>query len=135
MHSCGSFEAGVVFMHAMVVDDSPVMRIILRKMLMGMGAEVRETEDGKKALARLEQGDMPHVMLLDWSMPEMDGYTLLQIIRGRSEWKNLKIVMVTGEEQADSVHKALAAGADAYLVKPFTVDVLKEKLVAFKLVD
>jgi CheY-like chemotaxis protein len=122
-------------MRAMVVDDSPVMRIILRKMLMGFGAEVRETEDGKKALARLEQGDEPEVILLDWSMPEMDGITLLRIIRSHPHWKGIRVVMVTGEDQASFIKQAMDSGADAFLVKPFTADVLKEKLMSFKLMN
>ena len=122
-------------MRVLVVDDSSVMRIILRKMLLGLGAEVRETEDGQKALAYLEHGDLPDLMLLDWSMPEMDGLELLTIVRKRPEWKNIKIMMVTGEDQGDIVQKAISSGADDYLPKPFTVDVLKEKLVAFKLIN
>lgn len=119
-------------MRALVVDDSPVMRMILRKMMLGLGVEVHETDDGLKALRHLEEGDLPDVLLLDWSMPVMDGYTVLQRIRERAEWNSLRIVMVTGEEQTTSIDKAMAAGADAYLVKPFTVDVLKEKLLEFQ---
>jgi two-component system chemotaxis response regulator CheY len=66
-------------------------------------------------------------------MPEMDGFAVLQKSRARAEWNALRIVMVSGEEQASSIDKAMAAGADAYLVKPFKAEDLREKLVALKL--
>jgi len=122
-------------MRAFVVDDSPVMRMIFRKMLMGLGAEVGETDDGQKALSHLEETGPPDVLLLDWSMPGMDGLTVLQKIRERPEWNGLRIVMVTGEEQTSSIDKVMSAGADAYLVKPFKLEELKEKLAAFKLLN
>jgi two-component system chemotaxis response regulator CheY len=83
----------------------------------------------------LEETGPPDVLLLDWSMPGMDGFTVLQKIRERPEWNGLRIVMVTGEEQTSSIDMVMSAGADAYLVKPFKLEELKEKLVAFKLLN
>jgi CheY-like chemotaxis protein len=120
-------------MRALVVDDSPMLRLILRKMLQGLGAEVLEVGDGRMALSHLREVGPPDVLFLDWSMPEMDGFAVLQKIRARAEWNALRIVMVSGEEQASSIDKAMAAGADAYLVKPFKAEDLREKLVALKL--
>jgi two-component system chemotaxis response regulator CheY len=121
-------------LQALVVDDSRAMRSVLRRILEGFGARVEEAPDGAAALARLRAGPCPHVALVDWNMPTMDGVALVRAVRADPALAGLRVVMVTSETEMDHVATALEAGADEYVMKPFTPDALREKLELLDLV-
>ena len=115
-------------MRALVVDDSSAMRAILRKILVELGCEVMVAADGPAAL-RLLAGESPcDLALLDWNMPGMSGMELLLAIRANSVHDTMKVMMVTTESQMEQMCEALDAGANEYVMKPFTKDVITDKL-------
>jgi two-component system chemotaxis response regulator CheY len=116
-------------MHALVVDDSRAVRMMLKKMLVEVGFDTTsEAGDGKEAMTRLAEIDTPDVMLVDWNMPEMNGLELVRAVRASEEHRDIPIIMVTTETEASQVVRALAAGASEYVMKPFTKDVILDKL-------
>jgi len=115
-------------MRALIVDDSRSMRMILGRTLREVGFEVAESGDGREALAWLNRGEPVQLMLVDWNMPVMNGHELVRAVRANALLADLRIMMVTTESSLSSVEQALAAGADEYLMKPFTRDVLVQKL-------
>lgn len=115
-------------MRALVVDDSKSMRMILAKSLKEVGIEVTEAGDGREALGRLNAGEQVELMLVDWNMPVMNGYELVCAVRANAMLGDIRIMMVTTETSMEHVQKALAAGANEYLMKPFTKELLLEKL-------
>ncbi len=115
-------------MRALVVDDSRAMRVIIRKILAGIGYEVFEAGHGVAALARLAEVGATDVALVDWNMPEMNGFELVQRLREQRAYDAMRIVMVTTEAEMEQMMKALEAGANDYVLKPFTADVIREKL-------
>ncbi|RLB11618.1 MAG: response regulator [Deltaproteobacteria bacterium] len=116
-------------MKVLIVDDSRSTREIIKKILKAIGYEVLEAEDGEKALKILYEGyNAPDLILLDWNMPGMNGYEFLKRVRKDPKWQDIKIIMVTTENQQDSIIKALKAGADEYLMKPFDGDMLTTKI-------
>lgn len=114
-------------MRALVVDDSRAMRALLTKILEGLGAEVEQADDGLAALAALRAHPAPDVALVDWNMPNMDGLELVRALR-KDPVRPKAVMMVTSESQHDQMVRALLAGADEYLIKPFTADAVTEKL-------
>jgi len=115
-------------MRALIVDDSKSMRMILGRTLREAGFEVTEAGDGQQALDRLSRGEEVDLMLVDWNMPVMNGYDLVRAVRANALLGNLRILMVTTETSMAQVQMALAAGANEYLMKPFTKESLIEKL-------
>jgi two-component system, chemotaxis family, chemotaxis protein CheY len=115
-------------MRALVVDDSKSMRMILVRSLRPLGFEVVEAGDGREALARLNAGEPVDLMLVDWNMPVMNGYDLVRAVRANALLASTSIMMVTTESSMENVQKALAAGANEYLMKPFTPELLTQKL-------
>lgn len=115
-------------MRALVVDDSKAIRMILSRMLKKLGMEVVAAENGKEALIYLLQNGPVDLALVDWNMPEMNGLNLVKHIRLEESLGSMKISMVTTETEMSQVEVALAAGADEYVMKPFTPDVVLEKL-------
>ncbi|MBK7859253.1 MAG: response regulator [Archangiaceae bacterium] len=116
-------------MKAMVVDDSRATRMILKRALSSQGFEVVEAADGRAALDELTKTGPVDLALVDWNMPVMTGYELICEVRARRELDRMAIMMVTTETEATQVQRALDAGANEYVMKPFTEDVLKEKLL------
>lgn len=115
-------------MRFLVVDDFSTMRRILRNLLKEEGfANVIEAEDGQVALNRLQAGDIEFVVT-DWNMPNMDGLELLQQIRATPKLAHLPVLVVTAEAKKENIVLAAQAGADGYIVKPFTGATLHEKL-------
>lgn len=115
-------------MRALVVDDSRAMRRIIREILSEFEFDVVEATNGKEALAHLAEMEVPELALVDWNMPEMNGYDLLCTLRGESRYDDLRVMMVTTETEVSQVAKALEAGANEYLMKPFTKEMMTAKL-------
>jgi two-component system chemotaxis response regulator CheY len=115
-------------MRALVVDDSSTMRAILRIALKKRSFEVLEAKNGVHALTVLETAEPVDLMLLDWNMPEMNGFELLKNVRQDHKYDNAKIMMVTTETSIGEMSKALEVGANEYIMKPFTPDVVTTKL-------
>ena len=115
-------------MRALVVDDSSAMRAILRMTLKKHGFEVAEAKHGVEALSMLATPEVFNLILIDWNMPEMDGLELLRRIRAEPRHDRTQVIMVTTETGIDQMSEALAAGADDYIMKPFTFDVVADKL-------
>lgn len=112
----------------LVVDDFSTMRRIVRNLLKELGfANVDEAEDGVVALQMLRSGSYDFI-ISDWNMPNMDGLTLLQTIRADEALKKIPVLMVTAEAKKENIVAAAQAGANGYVVKPFTAATLDEKL-------
>jgi two-component system chemotaxis response regulator CheY len=115
-------------MKFLVVDDFSTMRRIVRNLLKELGyANVDEAEDGVMALAKLRAESFDFVVS-DWNMPNMDGLTMLQNIRADPALAKLPVLMVTAEAKKENIIAAAQAGANGYVVKPFTAATLDEKL-------
>jgi two-component system chemotaxis response regulator CheY len=114
---------------ALVVDDSRAVRMILAKTLKELGFEVREAANGREALEVIEaEKTAVTLVLADWNMPEINGLELLKRLRQNPELSRLVVVMVTTETELDQMAVALEAGANEYVMKPFTREILVEKL-------
>jgi two-component system chemotaxis response regulator CheY len=112
----------------LVVDDFGTMRRIVRNLLKELGyTNVDEAEDGSMALAKLKKEHFDFVVS-DWNMPVMDGLTMLQTIRADPALAKLPVLMVTAEAKKENIIAAAQAGANGYVVKPFTAATLEEKL-------
>jgi len=114
---------------ALVVDDSRAVRMILVRTLKELGYEVREAANGREALEVIEaEKTAVTLVLADWNMPEINGLELLKRLRQNPELSRLVVVMVTTETELDQMAVALEAGANEYVMKPFTREILVEKL-------
>ena len=111
----------------LVVDDSPVVRKIARRILTDMEFDVAEAEDGSEALRYCSE-KMPDAILLDWDMPVMDGLEFLQTFRKLPDGKSPKVVFCTAQNHQQSIMRAMTAGADEYIMKPFDEMILRDKL-------
>jgi two-component system chemotaxis response regulator CheY len=116
-------------MKALVVDDSRAMRLILSKALTGWGFDVAQAPDGKQALETMDrEGGSIQLVLVDWNMPELSGLEFVQRVRARPVFKDVRLVMVTTETEMEQMARALEAGADEYVMKPFTKEAVQDKL-------
>jgi two-component system chemotaxis response regulator CheY len=116
-------------MKLLLVDDSSTMRRIQKTQLLALGiADIVEAADGAMALEVLSGDQKIDAILLDWNMPEMNGIACLRKIRENPSWNHIRVVMCTSEADKGKVMEALSAGANNYIVKPFTPETLKEKL-------
>ncbi len=115
-------------MKVLIVDDFATMRKILRNILKQVGfTNISEADDGKTALKVLKKEKFD-LILCDWNMPEMPGIDLLNTIRSDDELKGTPFVMVTAEAQKENIVEAVKAGVSSYIVKPFTAEIVNEKL-------
>lgn len=115
-------------MRALLVDDSRTMRRIVAAMLGGLGYEVTEAGHGEEALEILRRGFLPDLVCIDWNMPFMDGLQLVTAIRSDPAWDAMTLMMMTSQVEQDQVVRALTAGAQEYLMKPFNDEALRGKL-------
>lgn len=115
-------------MAVLIVDDSRAMRSLLRHILKGAGFAVCEASDGQEALECLQHTSEINLVLVDWNMPGMDGYAFIHAVRALPAYCEVRLMMVTAESELEQVSRALAAGADEYIMKPFTRDAVLEKL-------
>ena len=118
---------------AMVVDDSRAVRLILSRNLAEVGYEVCAASDGAEAIALLREELT--LILVDWNMPRMNGLEFLEKLRADPRYASVKVMMVTTETEVDQMVKALAAGADEYVMKPFTKEILADKLRILGLIE
>jgi two-component system chemotaxis response regulator CheY len=116
------------FVRALVIDDSKAMRSILGRMLRGMGFDVVEAANGRDAINRLQEAGKVELALVDWNMPEMNGFEFIRAVRAEHSYDGVLLMMVTTETEMEQVSKALEAGANEYVMKPFTQEVILEKL-------
>lgn len=115
-------------MKVLAVDDYAAMRRALRNVLKQIGfTNIVEADDGSTALRALKKQKID-VILADWNIPKMTGLELLKAVRNDESLRNITFVMVTAEPQKSAVLEAVQAGVSSYIVKPFTADVVKEKL-------
>ncbi|MBX3376606.1 MAG: response regulator [Phycisphaeraceae bacterium] len=115
-------------MRAIVIDDSRAMRMILRNVLSELGHESVEATNGQEGLDAVKQHGPFELALVDWNMPVMNGYDFVKAVRSDPANDSMKIMMVTTEIETSQVTKALEAGANEYVMKPFTKDALRDKL-------
>jgi two-component system chemotaxis response regulator CheY len=113
-------------MKCLVVDDSAVIRKVARRILESMQFTIIEAEDGSKALDVCAM-TMPDAILLDWNMPVMDGYEFLKVLRKAQNGDKPKVVFCTTENDVAHIARAMHAGADEYIMKPFDRDILVSK--------
>jgi two-component system chemotaxis response regulator CheY len=118
----------------LVVDDSGVTRKIARRILEEMGFQITEAEDGEKALEACKR-ELPEAILLDWNMPVMDGYEFLGHLRRMPGGDQPKVVFCTTENGIDHIARALRAGANEYIMKPFDKDIVTAKFQEVGLVQ
>ena len=110
----------------LVVDDSSVVRKVARRILEGLDLQIVEAEDGEKAIEACRQG-LPDAILLDWNMPVMDGLEFLNKLRRMPNGDHPKVVFCTTENDIAHIARALEAGADEYIMKPFDKDIIAAK--------
>ena len=111
----------------LVVDDSRVIRKVARRILEDLGFEVAEAADGREALGWCRTV-VPHVILLDWNMPGMDGLEFLKILRASPSGERPQVIFCSVESDLDRIREALGAGADEYIMKPFDGEIVASKL-------
>jgi len=119
---------------ALVIDDSKATRSILGRMLTEMGFQVYQAGDGAQALTKLKEVGPVSVALIDWDMPVMNGFEFLKAVRSQDTYSDVRLMMVTTESAIHQIARALEAGADEYLMKPFTPALLRQKLSILGLV-
>ncbi len=112
--------------YCLIVDDSRVIRKISRDIVESLDFRVAEAENGELGLQSCRQ-EMPDVILLDWNMPVMDGYSFLQHLRAMPDGQLPKVVFCTTENDVDYITRALDAGANEYIMKPFDRDIVSAK--------
>jgi two-component system chemotaxis response regulator CheY len=115
-------------MRALVIDDSRTVRAIIGKILREIGLEVIEAANGREGLEQISQPPGVELVLVDWNMPEMNGLEFIQAVRSDRAFDAVRIMMVTTETEQEQVMRALAAGANEYMMKPFTKEILIAKL-------
>jgi two-component system chemotaxis response regulator CheY len=114
-------------MRALIVDDSRFVRSFLRGLLERRGMECEEAGDGQAALDRIRSSESFDLALVDWNMPVMNGLELVEQVRAEG-YRDIKVLMVTTEAEDDYIVRALDAGVDEYLMKPFDDAALGDKL-------
>ena len=122
-------------MRAMVVDDSRAMRMLLKRELVALGFDVDEAGDVNEALEKLRGSGAVDVVLVDWTMPGMDGMSFVHEVRADAAFEEMRVVMVTSEGDPAQIFHALMAGVDEYATKPITKEALAEKLGLVGLVE
>jgi two-component system, chemotaxis family, chemotaxis protein CheY len=119
--------------HCLVVDDSGVIRKVARRILEKLDFRISEAADGAQALDVCRQS-MPDAILLDWNMPVMDGYECLKNLRAMDGGAEPKVVFCTTENDVAHIARALHAGANEYIMKPFDKDIIEAKFQAVGLI-
>jgi two-component system, chemotaxis family, chemotaxis protein CheY len=113
---------------ALVIDDSRTTRKVLMRMLHTLGFDTVEAANGREGLERLREMGASDLVLVDWNMPVMDGFDFVRAVRAERAYDKVPLVMVTTHNDMESVARALEAGATEFIMKPFTEEVIREKL-------
>ncbi len=114
---------------ALVVDDSRAMRLILSKTLRDLGFDVSQAANGREALETMgREGASFGLVLVDWNMPELSGLEVVRSLRAQPLFDQVPVMMVTTETEIEQMVRALEAGANEYIMKPFTREVVEDKL-------
>jgi two-component system chemotaxis response regulator CheY len=122
------FKKGGLKMKALIVDDSRAMRLIIGKILTEIGFEIIEAKDGAEAMKYFDGTGQVDLALVDWNLPNMNGLELITYIRSNPLNNDICVIMCTSETEKSRVTDALNAGANEYVMKPFTRDVMLAKL-------
>lgn len=122
-------------MRLLVIDDSRAVRRLLSGFLEEIGIQSAPAADGVEALEAFERDSNFDGALVDWDMPRMNGLEFVKAVRGRSEHNGKKLIMVTAQSSMANVAEAMNAGANDYLMKPLTKEMLAEKLRLVGLID
>ena len=115
-------------MRVLIVDDSRVMRTIEGKILKELGCEISEAGNGQEGLKVLKETGKADLAIVDWNMPEMNGLEFVKAVRADHAYDTMRVMMVTTENGMEHVTKALEAGANEYVMKPFAKEVIQQKL-------
>ena len=118
----------------LVVDDSRVVRKVARRILEELGFSCEEAEDGQQAYEQCGK-KMPEAILLDWNMPVMSGIEFLEKLRSMPSGQNPKVVFCTTENDMAHIQRAIMAGANEYIMKPFDTEIIKSKFIQIGLID
>lgn len=117
-------------MKILTVDDSAIVRKIIRSAAQVLDSELEEAENGYDAMSVLEKLDgKVDLILLDWNMPGMNGLEVLKRVKDHEKYRAIPVMMVTSESQKESIVEAVRAGAAHYMVKPFTMDELMKRIM------
>lgn len=119
--------------HCLVVDDSSVIRKVARCILEEMSFRTTEAENGQEALDQC-RSEMPDAVLLDWNMPVMDGFDFLVALRNEQNGDSPKVIFCTTENDAEHITRAISAGANEYIMKPFDREIIEAKFVEVGLI-
>lgn len=113
----------------LIVDDMSTMRRLVKKACVGLGfSNIEEAEDGQKAWEKFQAAGDFQLVISDWNMPNCTGLEFLKKVRADSKFKKTPFVLLTAEAEAAQIAEAIQLGVSNYIVKPFTVDILKQKL-------
>jgi two-component system chemotaxis response regulator CheY len=115
-------------MKVLIIDDSKAMRMILGRVISEVGYGVLEAANGQEALDQLDKADKPGLILVDWNMPGMNGLDFIKAVRANPAYDSILLMMVTTETELAHVTLALEAGANEYVMKPFTPEIIINKL-------
>jgi two-component system, chemotaxis family, chemotaxis protein CheY len=112
----------------LLVDDSRAVRLAAKRMMVNLGFNTLEAEHGQEALKVIGENPQTDVVLLDWNMPVMDGITFLRALRADTSKPQPTVIMCTTENDMPRIIEAMHSGANEYIMKPFTEDIVKDKL-------
>ena len=117
----------------LIVDDSKIVRKVMRKIIEPLGFDILEAENGEEAISVYMQ-DGADVIMLDWNMPVMTGLQCLQELRAKKDITQPKIIFCTTENEMPKILEAMEAGADEYVMKPFDAQIIKGKFEQLELI-
>ena len=118
----------------LIVDDSSIIRKVARRILESLEFRIVEAENGEQAFDACQR-ELPDAILLDWNMPKMDGYDFLRALRRLPGGDRPKVVFCTTENDVAHIARALQAGANEYIMKPFDKDIVQEKFLEIGLLS
>ncbi|NEQ70991.1 MAG: response regulator [Symploca sp. SIO2D2] len=115
-------------MKSLIVDDSKAMRRLLKAYIQANDIEVVEACDGQDAIEKLEEQSDFNFALVDWDMPRMNGLEFVKAVRSNDAYNDIKLMMVTSHNSMDDISQAIEEGSNDFLMKPFTEEMINEKL-------